>query len=122
MQHTIRLDGDLLRVHMWGRKDDVPPSSVCKAVLEESMKFGLKRILVELAQERALSHLSQYLLVDRLRQFGCTHEHRIALVHHTPGLYEASDMIELVADNRGLHVRNFRDVPSALRWLDSSAH
>ena len=122
MQHTIRLDGDLLRVHMWGRKDDVPPSSVCKAALDESGKHGLKRILVELTQERPLSRLSQYLLVDRLRQFGCTHEHRIALVHHTRGLYEASDMIELVAENRGLYVRNFRDVPSALRWLDSSVH
>jgi hypothetical protein len=122
MEHTIRLDGDLLRVHMWGRKDDVPPSSVCKAALEECGKHKLKRILVELTQEKALSHLSQYLLVDRLRQFGCTHEHRIALVHHTPGLYEACDMIELVAENRGLHVRNFRDVPSALRWLESSDH
>jgi len=120
MEHTIRRDGDLLRVHMWGRKEDVPPSSVCKAALEESGKHGLKRILVELTQDRPLSHLSQYLLVDRLRQFGCTHEHRIALVHHTPGLYEASDMIELVSENRGLHVRNFRDAPSALRWLESS--
>jgi hypothetical protein len=122
MKHTIHPEGDLLRVRMWGRKEDVPPSSVCKAALEEARKHGLKRILVELTQERALSRLSQYLLVEKLQQLGCTHEHRIALVHYTPGLYKESDMIDLVAENRGLNVRSFQDAPSALQWLYSSVH
>lgn len=43
---------------------------------------------------------------------------RIALVHHTPGFFEANDMIDLVAGNRGLNVKNFPDVESALAWLE----
>ena len=48
---------------------------------------------------------------------GFTPRHRIALVHHTPGLFEANDMIDVVAGNRGLNIRNFRDLESALAWL-----
>lgn len=32
-------------------------------------------------------------------------------------LAEANDMIDIVAGNRGLNVKNFRDVESALAWL-----
>jgi hypothetical protein len=121
MNCTIRPDGDLLRAHIWGRETDNPPSHICKAILEESRKHGLKRILIELSQARPLSDASQYLLVEKLPALGLTHDHRIALVHNTPGLYEANDMIDLVAKNRGINVRNFPDVRSATEWLHSPA-
>jgi hypothetical protein len=95
---------------------------VCGLILDESRKHGLKLILVELTQERPLSALSQYLLVEKLPQLGLTHEHRIALVHHTPGLFEANSMIDLVAENRGINVRNFRDLHSATQWLRWPTH
>jgi len=57
------------------------------------------------------------MLVERLPSLGLTPEHRIALVHHTPGFFEANDMIDMVAENRGLNVKNFRDVGAALAWL-----
>ena len=119
--YTIRADGDLLRAQMWGRENDNPPSHVCRAILEESRKHGLKLILIELNQKRPLSGVSQYLLVEKLPSLGLTHEHRIALVHHTPGLHEAYEMIDLVARNRNINVRTFRDVPSATEWLRSPA-
>ena len=121
MNFTIRYDGDLLRAHVWGRETDNPPSHICRLILKECRRHGLKRILIELNQERPLSEASQHLLVERLPALGLTHEHRIALVHHTPGLYEANAMIDLVAKNRGIDVRNFRDVRSATEWLHSPA-
>jgi len=121
MSFTIRYDGDLLRAHLWGRETDNPPSHICRLILKECRRHGLKRILIELNQERPLSDASQYLLVERLPALGLTHEDRIALVHHTPGLYEANAMIDLVAKNRGINVRNFRDVRSATEWLYSPA-
>jgi len=121
MSFTIRYDGDLLRAHLWGRETDNPPSHICRLILKECSRHGLKCILIELNQERPLSDASQYLLVERLPALGLTHEHRIALVHHTPGLYEANDMIDLVAKNRGINVRNFQDVRSATEWLHSPA-
>jgi hypothetical protein len=121
MNYTIRPDGDLLRAHIWGRESNDPPSHICRAILEECRKHGLKRILIELNQRRPLSGASQYLLVEKLPVLGLTYEHRIALVHNTPGLYEANDMIDLVARNRGINVRNFQDVRSATEWLHSPA-
>jgi len=121
MNYTTRPDGDLLRAHIWGRESNDPPSHICKAILEESRKHGLKRILIELSQARPLSDASQYLLVEKLPALGLAHDHRIALVHNTPGLYEANDMIDLVAKNRGINVRNFPDVRSATEWLHSPA-
>ena len=121
MNFTIRYDGDLLRAHLWGRETDNPPSHICRLILKECRRHGLKRILIELNQERPLSDASQYLLVERLPALGLTHEHRIALVHHTPGLCEANAMIDVVAKNRGINVRNFPDVPSATEWLHSPA-
>jgi hypothetical protein len=119
MTYTIHPDGDLLRAQIWGRETDDPPSHICKAILEEGRKHGLKRILVELNQKRPLSGASQYVLVEKLPALGLTYEHRIALVHHTPGFYEANAMIDLVAGNRSINVRNFRDVRSATEWLRS---
>ena len=119
--YTTRPDGDLLRAHIWGRESNDPPSHICRAILEECRKHGLKRILIELNQRRPLSGASQYLLVEKLPALGLTYEHRIALVHNTPGLYEANDMIDLVAKNRGINVRNFPDARSAAEWLYSRA-
>jgi hypothetical protein len=121
MNYTTRPDGDLLRAHIWGRESNDPPSHIGRAILEECRKHGLKRILIELNQRRPLSGASQYLLVEKLPALGLTYEHRIALVHNTPGLYEANDMIDLVARNRGINVRNFQDVRSATEWLHSPA-
>ena len=121
INYTIRPDGDLLLAHIWGRETDNPPSHICRVILQECRRHGLKRILVELNQRLPLSDASQYLLVERLPALGLTHEHRIALVHHTSGLYQANDMIDLVAKNRGINVRNFPDVRSATEWLRSPA-
>src|SRR5258708_12597481 len=109
MNYTIRPDGDLLRAHIWGRETDNPPSHICKAILEEGRKHRLKRILIELNQTRPLSDASQYLLVGRLPALGLTHEHRIALVHPTPALSDATPIIHPVAKNPRIHVRNLPD-------------
>ena len=117
MQFTIEPKADLLHAKVWGRDNTHPPFQVCEAIITEARRLGLLRILVELTQKVPLSGASHFLMVDRLPSLGLTPKHRIALVHHTPGLYEAADMIDLAAGNRGLNVKNFRDLGSALAWL-----
>jgi hypothetical protein len=117
MEFSIKADGNMVRAHAWGRDTQAPPSQVCAAILAEANRLGLTRILLELTQKVPLSSAGQYLLIDRLPALGATPLHRIALVHHTPGFLEVNAMIGLAAGNRGLHVRNFADVDSALAWL-----
>ncbi|MEW6688199.1 MAG: hypothetical protein AB1452_03800 [Pseudomonadota bacterium] len=117
MHYTIEAKADLLHARVWGRDTDEPPFQVCKAILSEALRLRLSRVLVELRQKVPLSAVSQFRVVERLPELGVTAKCRIALVHHTPGLYEASDMLDLAAGNRGLNVKNFRDLDSALAWL-----
>ena len=93
------------------------PAQVCTAIIGEALRLGVKRILVELTQKVALSGTSQFQMVERMPTLGVTPHHRIALVHHTPGLYEKTDLLETAAGNRGLNIRNFRETDAALAWL-----
>ena len=118
MEYTVSPEQNVLRVRAWGRETrDLPPSSICQTILDEAKRLGLTRILIELTHKVALSGVAQFQIVDRLPSMGMTPLHRIALVHHTAGLREQSDMIDMAAGNRGLNVRNFPDVDSALAWL-----
>jgi len=117
MEYSITAEDDLLHARAWNRETQEAPSHVCAAILAEANRLGLTRILLELTQKVPLPGSSQYHLVDKLPSLGATPRHRIALVHHTPGFAEANHMIDLVASNRGLKVKNFADVESALAWL-----
>ena len=117
MDYKITTEEGLLRAHAWGRDTQQVPQQFFAALLAEICGHGITRVLVELTQKIALSAANQFHLVDRLPSLGLTPNHRIALVHHTPGLFEQSDMIDVVAANRGLNVKVFRDVDTALAWL-----
>ncbi|HWI37334.1 MAG TPA: hypothetical protein VNU64_12840 [Burkholderiales bacterium] len=117
MKYAIEADAEFLRVTVSGRKDDEPPSHVCKVVLMESERLQRPRILVELDQEVPLSPVSQYQLVSRLPELGLTDAHRIALVHRTAEMQRANEFINTVAWNRALNVRSFPDADAAKIWL-----
>ena len=117
MEYSITPEGNLLRARAWDRVSQQPPSHVCAAIFAEANKLGLTRILIELTQRVPLPGSAQFHLIEKLPSLGATPQHRIALVHHTPGFLEANHMIDLVAGNRGLNVKNFADVDSALAWL-----
>jgi hypothetical protein len=117
MEYTMSAENDLLRVRACGRETPQMPPQACSAIAGEVQRSGLTRILVELTQKIALSSTSQFQIVDRMPALGITPFHRIALVHYTPGLYEASDLLEVAAGNRGLNLKNFRALDAALAWL-----
>ena len=117
MKYTIEADEEFLRVKVWDRAADVPPSEMCVAVYMESRRVGRNRILIELDQKAALSPTNQFALVTRLPEIGFTPEHRIALVHGTPEMQDANQFINLVARNHGVMVRNFHGVERAKAWL-----
>ena len=117
MEYTIYAEPNLLKAEVRTGDSNQPPPFLCKEILAESNRLGLRRILVELTQKVPLSGVTQFHLVERLPSLGMTHEHRIALVHLTPGFFEANELIGIVAENRGINVRNFMDVDTALAWL-----
>ncbi len=117
MKYSIGADDEFLRVTVMGRDTDEPPSEVCDVVFRESRRLGRNRILIELDQKAALSPTSQLMLVNRLPQIGFTHRDRIALVHRTEAIQQATQFINTAAANRGVTVRNFPRVEEAKAWL-----
>ena len=117
MEYSFSVDAEFLRVKVWGRDTDRPPSELCAAVLEESAKVGRLRVLIELDQKFPLSPSSQFELVENLPKIGFTSRHSIALVHRTPVAQMANEYITDVAANRDITVRNFADIEGAKRWL-----
>ena len=117
MKYTIEADEEFLRVKVWDRAADVPPSEMCMAVYKESRRVGRNRILIELDQKVALSATSQHMLITRLPEIGFTFDDRIALVHKQPEQQRANDFINVLAENRSIMVRNFPDAENAMTWL-----
>jgi hypothetical protein len=117
LQYKIQADDEFLRVEVSGRDTDRPRSEVCAAVLAASREHQRPRILIELDQKFPLSPNNQYLLVTRLPQLGFTERERVALVHRTKQAQEANEFINLVANNHGVMVRNFRGLEQAEAWL-----
>ncbi|HEX9397493.1 MAG TPA: hypothetical protein VF943_12235 [Burkholderiales bacterium] len=117
MKYTIETDAEFLRVKVWDRAADVPPTEVCVAIYKESRRLGRNRILIELDQKAALSAASQHMMVTRLPEIGFTYEDRIALVHRQPEQQRANDFINVLAENRSIMVRNFPDTEHAMTWL-----
>ena len=121
MKYWIEADAEFLRVKVSGRDSDEPPSDVCKAIYQHSRSLGLNRILIELDQKRPLSPTSQMMLVTRLPEIGFTPRDRIALVHRTSEMQRDNQLINTIAANRGIMVRNFRSVEDAGAWLREDA-
>ena len=119
MQYTIEADAEFLRVRVSGRDTDRPPPEVCAAVLDASVQHERNRILIELDQLFPLSPASQHTLITRLPELGLTHRQSIALVHRTPTAQMANEFINVIAENRDLHVRNCSSVEEAAAWLRS---
>ena len=117
MKYAINAAPDFLRVEVSGRDTDEPPSHMCAAVYEATVKHGRLRVLIELDQKFPLSPSSQYQLVEALPGIGFTPRHSLALVHRTPIAHMASKFIDKVAANQGIEVRTFPDVEQAKAWL-----
>ena len=72
MEYSFAVDAEFLRVKVWGRDTDRPPSEFCAAVLEETGRAKRLRVLIELDQQFPLSPSSQYELVENLPKIGFT--------------------------------------------------
>jgi hypothetical protein len=55
--------------------------------------------------------------VEYFRQIARTPRHRIALTAEGADLQASHEYLELLARQRGVNVRSFRDEAEALRWL-----
>ena len=74
-------------------------------------------ILVRVRESKPLFHVERGGLLDCLLAIARVPQHRLALVADSPDLQASLEYLELIARQRGVRVRSFRNDTEALLWL-----
>lgn len=122
MKFKIEVQHDYLRVVMAGRHTAVENRAAARAILEALERHRLSKILVSIRQSRAIFKVEEYRLSDIFERFAAIPGLKVALVSDSQELYASHQYIELLASQRGLAYRAFRDDErSAINWLSQGA-
>ena len=119
LRSKIEPESDHLRAEISGRETAQETVRFLREAAGAVLKHECKRILIVVRQSRALFKVEDYSLSEYFKAMAERPGYRIALVGDSSESYAAHGYIELLARQRGLAVRAFRDEPAALAWLRS---
>jgi hypothetical protein len=74
-------------------------------------------VLVRVRESKPLFHVERGGLLECLLAIARVPQHRLALVADTPDLQASHEYLEVIARQRGVRVRSFRNEAGALLWL-----
>ncbi len=116
----IVLENDHLRAEMHGRETAAETATFIKEAAGAALKHGHTRVLIVVRESRAIFKVEDYGLSEYFKAMAERTGYRIALVGDSSESYAAHGYIEVLARQRGLAVRAFRDEAAALQWLRGS--
>jgi hypothetical protein len=119
MRFSVHLQQGYLRAELVGRETADEMREFLHAVQTACRQHGCPKILMTVRTSRAIFKPEDYGLssyVHELVSPAC----QIALVGDSSELNAAHEYIEVVARQKNINTRAFRDEPSALRWLRGS--
>lgn len=92
-------------------------TSYWKKIFEISQRLGHDCILVHARMKGRFPIMAQVEISFRIKDIGCTHEHRIAAVAYSEETYIKAYLIEKLMLNWGYRTRLFRNKDKAKNWL-----
>ena len=119
MRFKITPESDYLRAELIGRETAEETVRFLREVAGAAQTHGSTRFLVIVRASRAIFKVEDYSLSEYFKAMGERPGYRIALVGDSSESYASHSYIELLARQRGLAVRAFRDEDAALAWLRS---
>lgn len=120
LRTRIVVEKDHLRAEVVGRETAEETAAFLKEASGAALKHGCTRILVVVRESRAIFKVEDYSLSEYFTAMLARTGYRIALVGDSSESFAAHGYIELLARQRGLAVRAFRDEVAALVWLRGS--
>ena len=117
MRSKIVPESDYLRAEVIGRETADETAQFLKEASGAALKHKLTRILVVVRESRAIFKVEDYSLSDYLNAMVERPGYRIALVGDSSESHASHGYIEVLARQRGLAVRAFRQEDAALTWL-----
>ena len=117
LDYTFKVEGEQLLVTTRGFDDDINEAvSYGEAIIGSCLENKCSRILVDESEVTSvLDHVSQYEMVQRLKSL-IPYDLSIALVASREH-YQDTSFGGMVAENRGVNIRIFTSVETALEWL-----
>jgi hypothetical protein len=117
LRSRITIEKDHLRAELTGRETAGETAGFLKEVAAALFEHERSRVLVVVRESRAIFKVEDYGLSEYFKTMAGTPGARVALVGDSSESYAAHGYIELLARQRGLAVRAFRDEAAALEWL-----
>ena len=116
--HKITAEPGYLRAELFARETVEETRAFLSAVVRSNASHRRSSILILVRASKPIFQVVPHGLMEYFEELSGTAPHQIALVGDTRDLHLSHEYIELIARQRGLNVRSFRDEAKALAWLN----
>jgi hypothetical protein len=120
--YKITAEPDYLRAELSERETVEETRAFLDAVVRNNANYRRSRILILVRVSKSIFQVVAHGLMECFEALSTTTQSQIALVGDTRDLRLSHEYIEVVARQRGLNVRSFKDEAAALAWLDDRRH
>jgi hypothetical protein len=117
VQVTIEPRAGYLKVTVRRRETVEEVKAAIPDIVDAARKHKRSRILIVAEESNPIFRVQQYDLPGWLDRFAEIADLRIALVSDTAELFASHQYIELLAGQRGVPIRAFREEKPAVEWL-----
>ena len=114
MAYRITVEADFVRAELAHRETVEETRDFLQALLRYSESYPC--LLIQVRTSKPVFHVERHGLVEYFAQIARTPRHRIALTAENADLQASHEYLELLARQRGVNVRSFRDEAEALAW------
>ena len=111
---------EFMKTNITGEIDLQASRDMLARLMEACKRENMTRILLDTRE--ATSHATMtdvWTLAKDLGSLGLSFENRVAILNQPKDDFDRAAFLELVAGNRGFHVRAFREFEDAFTWLVS---
>jgi hypothetical protein len=115
MAFRITVEADFVRAELAHRETVEETRDFLRALLRYSESYTC--LLIQVRTSKPVFHVERHGLVEYFGRIARTPRHRIALLAEGADLQASHEYLELLARQRGVNVRSFRDEAAALLWL-----
>lgn len=117
MAFRITAESGYLRAEMTDRKTVEETQAFLRAVVRENAKHRKPCVLLLIRLSKPVFQVAAHGLIEHIEEIAGKPGRQVAMVGDTRDLQISHEYIEVLARQRNLKVRSFKDETAALQWL-----
>jgi hypothetical protein len=117
--YKITAEPGYLRAELTERETVGETRAFLDAVVRDNANHRRSHVLIMVRASKSIFQIVAHGLMECFEELSVITPSQIALVGDTRDLHLSHEYIEVIARQRGLNVRSFRDEAAALAWLNN---